>query len=349
MDFILGPLYTLFGWLTRIFYGFFGNYGLAIIALTVLIRGLLIPLNIKSQKSMLKMQALSGKQAELQRKYGDDKKKYQEELVKMQQENGAMGLSGCLLPLLQLLFIWPIFRIVSGPLFYLSQVSKENIESMITLGQEMGFVGNNVIVNNHIGLLSALNNSGDFLNQCVSKGYMAFDQLLDLHFLGIDLTNTPSVNPAMWIKEPGVYIPLLFIPILVVLIQVFSMQFAKFLKPGYKQEQEAKQRAKNNPARQGQVQENTSAETTMKIMNWTMPLIMLVTTFTMPAAMGLYWIVGGIMGVLTQLIVYFMFTKPYELKKAEIEAKKEAVFKKKAQADEEDKKGNNKKSGKKKK
>ncbi len=348
MDFILGPLYTLFGWLTRIFYGFFGNYGLAIIALTVLIRGLLIPLNVKSQKSMLKMQALSGKQAELQRKYGDDKKKYQEELVKMQQENGAMGLSGCLLPLLQLLFIWPIFRIVSGPLFYLSQVSQENIQSMITLGQDLGYVGGNVFVNNHIGLLSALNNSGDFLNQCVSKGYMAFDQLLDLHFLGVDLTNTPSVNPTLLIKEPGVYIPLLLFPILVVLIQVFSMQFAKFLKPGYKQEQEAKERAKNNPARQGQVQENSSAETTMKVMNWTMPLIMLITTFTMPAAMGLYWIVGGIMGIITQLIVYFMFTKPYELKKAEIEAKKEAVFKKKAQAEEEEDKGN-RKNGKKRK
>ena len=347
MDFILGPLYTLFGWLTRLFYGFFGNYGLAIIALTVLIRGLLIPLNIKSQKSMLKMQALSGKQAELQRKYGDDKKKYQEELVKMQQENGAMGLSGCLLPLLQLLFIWPIFRIVSGPLLYLSQVSQDNIQSMISLGQELGYVGGNVFVNNHIGLLSALNNSGDFLNQCVSKGYMAFDQLLDLHFLGVDLTNTPSVNPTLLIKEPGVYIPLLLFPILVVLIQVFSMQFAKFLKPGYKQEQEAKERAKNNPARQGQVQENSSAETTMKVMNWTMPLIMLITTFTMPAAMGLYWIVGGIMGIITQLIVYFMFTKPYEVKKAELDAKKEAVFKKKAQAEEEAK--SNKKNGKKRK
>ena len=345
MDFILGPLYTLFGWLTRIFYGFFGNYGIAIILLTVLIRGLLIPLNIKSQKSMLKMQALSGKQAELQRKYGDDKKKYQEELVKMQQENGAMGLSGCLLPFLQILFIWPIFRIVSGPLFYLSQVSKENITAMITMGQEMGLVGRAVSDVNHIGLLSALNNSGEFLNKCISEGYMAFDQLLDLHFWGIDLTMTPSINPAAIIKEPGVYIPLLMIPIIVVLIQVFSMQFAKYLKPGYKAEQEAKKRAQNNPARQGQVQENSQAETTMKILNWTMPLIMLVTTFTMPAAMGLYWIVGGLMGILTQVIVFFMFTKPYELKKAEIEARKEAVFKKKAKA--EDDEQSEKKNGKK--
>ena len=64
------------------------DYGVAIIMLTIIIRGLLIPLNVKSQKSMLKMQALSGKQAGLQRKYGDDKEKYQEALMEMQKENG---------------------------------------------------------------------------------------------------------------------------------------------------------------------------------------------------------------------------------------------------------------------
>ena len=70
----------------------------------------------------------------------------------------------------------------------------------------------------------------------------------------------------------------------------------------------------------------------MKMMNWMMPILMLVTTFTMPAAMGLYWIISGLMSIITNIIVYYMFTKPYEVKKAEIEAKKEAVFKKSARA-----------------
>ena len=48
----------------------------------------------------------------------------------------------------------------------------------------------------------------------------------------------------------------------------------------------------------------------------------------MPAAMGLYWVISGIMSILSSVIVYYMFTKPYEAKKAEIEAKKDAVFKK---------------------
>lgn len=327
---LLQPLYFIFGWLTRVLYNFFGNYGLAIIMLTVIVRGLLIPLNIKSQKSMLKMQALSGKQAELQRKYGDDKQKYQEALMQMQRENGAGGLSGCLLPVLQLIFIWPIFRIVSGPLIYLSQVSNDNINAMIELGKNMGdkFVNGAVSTTNHIGLVKALSENAQFLGECVKRGFVKLDQLVDLHFLGMDLTMTPSFNPKVIIADPKTYVPLLAFPILVLLTSIISMQLTKVMKPGYKEEKEAKQREKINKVMEGQNGANDATANSMKYMTWMMPAIMLFTTFTMPAAMGLYWVVGSIMGILTQVIVYYLFTKPYEKKKAEIEAKKEAVFKK---------------------
>ena len=337
---ILDPLYLLFGWLVRVLFQFFGNYGLAIIFLTVIIRGALIPLSIRSQKSMLKMQALSGKQAELQRIYGDDKEAYQEAFMKMQKENGAGGLSGCLLPFLQLFFIWPIYRIVSGPLIYLSQVSKENISSMIELGQrfgEGGILGKGVSVDIHIGLIKALNDNAQFLNECIKQGFIKLDQMVDLHFLGMDLTVTPAWNPVTIFHDPKTYVPMLIIPVLVVIINILVMQMTKFLKPGWKEEEEAKKRAKMNPARAGQAGDNKGgaedyAQQSMKMMNWMMPILMLVTTFTMPAAMGLYWIISGLMSIVTNIIVFYMFTKPYEAKKAEIEAKKDAVFKKSGKA-----------------
>lgn len=336
MPSLLQPLYFIFGWLTRVLYNFFGNYGLAIIMLTIIVRGLLIPLNIKSQKSMLKMQALSGKQAELQRKYGDDKQKYQEALMQMQKENGAGGLSGCLLPFLQLIFIWPIFRIVSGPLIYLSQISNDNLNAMIELGKNMGdkFITPTVNATNHIGLVKALSENAQFLGECVKKGFVKMDQLVDLHFLGMDLTMTPSWDPRVIIGDPKTYLPLLAFPVLVLLTSIISMQLTKIMKPGYKEEQEAKRRQKenHNPAREGQTGTEDAAANSMKYMTWLMPAVMLLTTFTMPAAMGLYWVVGSIMGIITQIIVYYMFTKPYEMKKAEVEAKKDAVFKKSGKA-----------------
>ena len=336
---ILDPLYTLFGWLTRVLYDFFGNYGLAIIFLTVIIRGALIPLNIRSQKSMLKMQALSGKQAELQRQYGDDKEGYQEAFMKLQKENGAGGLSGCLLPFLQLFFIWPIYRIVSGPLIYLSQVSKENIQSMIDLGKRMGENGiltGNVSPEIHINLIKALNENAQFLNECINQKLISLDQMIDLHFLGMDLTVTPAWNPLEIAKDPATYVPMLLIPLLVVVTNIVVMQLSKIMKPGWKEEEEAKKRAKLNKAMSGQAGDKGSAEditqNSMKMMNWMMPILMLVTTFTMPAAMGLYWIISGLMSIITSVIVYYLFTKPYEAKKAEIEAKKDAVFKKSGKA-----------------
>ena len=338
---ILDPLYILFGWLTRVLFQFFGNYGLAIIFLTVIIRGALIPLSIRSQKSMLKMQALSGKQAELQRIYGDDKEAYQEAFMKMQKENGAGGLSGCLLPFLQLFFIWPIYRIVSGPLIYLSQVSKENIASMIELGNRFGEGGilggsGRVSVDIHIGLIKALNENAQFLNECIKQGFIKLDQMVDLHFLGMDLTVTPAWNPVTIFHDPKTYVPMLIIPVLVVATNILVMQMTKWLKPGWKEEEEAKKRAKVNSAMDGQAGGKGGAEdysqNMMKMMNWMMPILMLVTTFTMPAAMGLYWIISGLMSIITSVIVYYLFTKPYEAKKAEIEAKKDAVFKKSGKA-----------------
>ena len=336
-------LYQFFGLLTRILFGFFGNYGMAIIMLTVIIRAALIPLNIRSQKSMIKMQALSGKTAEIQRKYPDDKQKQQEEIMKLQQENGAMGFSGCILPFIQLFLIWPIFRIVSGPLIYLSQVPRENVQAMIDLANSEGLVTSKRLTDViHIPLIDILNNNSDFLAECISKGYIGMGQLLDLHFLGMDLTKTPAWNPVTIIADPKTYLPLLIFPILVILTNLASMKMATWLKPGYKEQKEAKQREKMNPARAGQTP-NDQAEMTTKMMTWMMPFLMLFTTFTLPAAMGLYWVVGGVMSILTQLLTYFLFTKPYELKKLEMEQKKAAAFKKDHSADENKKSGKNKK------
>ena len=82
-DWIFGPIAVLFGWLTRILYSFFGSFGLAIIFLTIIVRGLTVPLNVRSAKAMMKQQALSNKQMEIKMKYADDKKMQEQELQKL--------------------------------------------------------------------------------------------------------------------------------------------------------------------------------------------------------------------------------------------------------------------------
>ena len=233
---------------------------------------------------------------------------------------------------------------------------------MIDLGTRMGeggILGRGVSPEIHIGLIKALNENAQFLNECINQGFFKMDQMVDLHFLGMDLTVTPAFNPVTIAHDPKTYLPMLIIPILVVATNVIVMQMSKMLKPGWKEEEEAKKRAKVNKAMSGQAGDNKGgaedyAQQSMKMMNWMMPILMLVTTFTMPAAMGLYWIISGLMSIVTNIIVYYMFTKPYEVKKAEIEAKKDAVFKKGGKAklaginaEVDTGKGNKKKNGKK--
>ena len=122
------PLNAAFGWMTRVLYNFFGSYGWAMIFITVILRGILIPLNVRSQKSMVKQQALASQQAEIKRRYPDDKMKQQEEISKLLAANGAKSFGGCLLPLLQLFILLPIYNIVQAPHLFITNISTEKLQ-----------------------------------------------------------------------------------------------------------------------------------------------------------------------------------------------------------------------------
>lgn len=80
------------------------SYGLSIIILTVIIRALLSPLNVKQIRSSVMMGKVAPEMKKLQAKYKNDPKKLNEETMKIYKEKGINPLSGCLPLLLQ----WPI-------------------------------------------------------------------------------------------------------------------------------------------------------------------------------------------------------------------------------------------------
>ncbi len=87
------------------FYTLVGNWGVAVILLTVVVRLLVLPLNIYSYKSMRVMQVLQPKIQALREKYKDDQAKQQQEMMSLMREHKANPLAGCLPVLLQ----FPIF------------------------------------------------------------------------------------------------------------------------------------------------------------------------------------------------------------------------------------------------
>lgn len=82
-----------------------GNYGWAIIVITILVRIALLPLTIASIRQMERMKALAPKIEEVKAKYADDKERLNREMLKVYAEGGANPLGGCLPIILQI----PVF------------------------------------------------------------------------------------------------------------------------------------------------------------------------------------------------------------------------------------------------
>ncbi len=102
---MLQPLIDVFEALLKILHGPLGSWGLAIIALTIVIRTILLPLAIVQYRSMKGMAALGPKIKELQEKHKDDRVKLAEEQRKLMAESGVNPAAGCL----PLLFQAPVF------------------------------------------------------------------------------------------------------------------------------------------------------------------------------------------------------------------------------------------------
>ena len=83
----------------------FSNFGLAIIALTIVVNILMYPLTLKQINAMKAMQSLQPKIAELQKKYAKDKQRLAQEQMKLYKESG-MNPAGCLVPMLIQMPIW---------------------------------------------------------------------------------------------------------------------------------------------------------------------------------------------------------------------------------------------------
>ncbi len=94
------------------FSSIFGNVGLSILALTVLIRIFLFPLANKSFKSMSKMKILTPKMTEIRERYKNDKLKMQQEIMALYKAEKVNPLSGCLPILIQIPIFFALYKVL---------------------------------------------------------------------------------------------------------------------------------------------------------------------------------------------------------------------------------------------
>ena len=118
-----------FGYLLDWLYTFTNSYGLALILFSLIVKLVLLPMSVKSKKSMLKMSRLSPQVKALEAKYGDDKQKYQLAVQQMYKEEGVSMGGGCLWSFIPLLILLPLYNVIREPITYMMHNSRSISEA----------------------------------------------------------------------------------------------------------------------------------------------------------------------------------------------------------------------------
>ena len=284
IQYILWP----FGQLMRLFYEWTGSYAIALLLFAVVIKIVLLPFGIKQQKNAIKQAKLRPKEMAIRKKYAgrDDKptqNKMQQEIMELYQKEGFNPMGGCLPLLLQMPIIVILYRIVYMPLTYICQWSAERISALQATAEKAGLLGEGGkwTAQAEIQLLSMIkSNPASFDAEAVQS-------LPQLHLFGIealDLSASPSLTNLSW---------LVAIPVLVFLTTFLSMKLTRRFT--YQSPDQA-------------AQQNTLS---MKIMDFAMPLFSLWISFSLPAALGLYWIYQSILSFGQQYLLYKLMPMPH--------------------------------------
>ena len=286
---MLDAIATPFGWLMRQFYALTGNFGLAVILFSLAVTIVLLPFMAKSKKGMMRMTRLQPKLMELQKKHEGNQQKLNEEIAKLYRQEKASPMGGCLWTLLPFPILLALYRAVIKPLTIVMGVPDE-------LLAEGGALLNRL---NELGFTLA-EGANSYYAQIYQSEFITanFDQFagisdklipMDFNFLGLNLAATPNWHFWAFDFSEGVWpvIGLFLIPIISTALSYLSMYIS--------------QKVNATTATTAQ------AQSTNRMMLWMMPLMSLWLGFTLPAAMGIYWIMNSITGIIrdTALTAYY--------------------------------------------
>ena len=301
-----------FGWLLGQLYNWTGNYGVAIILFALIVQTVLIPINAKSKKSMMKMSRLQPRIQEIQRKYANDQQKQNEAIQQLQKEEGAsMGMGGCLWSFVPLLILLPLFTVIREPITYILGETSEITTQIIAVIKEAApalFSSSRNGYYDQVIAASAISEYAPLLQSIpgISETTLAG---INFTFLGINLGAIPDFKFWAWEAFSWANIGALLIPLLSCGSQFLQMWISQKMnnsvitdEKGIQDEETAK---------------NSQTAQSNKMMMWMMPLMSLWIGFTVSAALSLYWFVGGVFRMIEDAIMTKHYRKVYDIEDAE--------------------------------
>ena len=292
-----------FAWILRVFYNMTGSYGLALILFTLVVKLVLLPFQLKSKKSMIRMNRFQPKMREIQEKYANNQQKMNEELQLLYAQEGINPMSGCLWSLLPFPIIIALYSIIRQPLSRFMLLSAETIENIRGIAAGLGYaaeeIGGRASFYEEIQL-------AQFINDHFAS-FSGVDGLfrMDYSFLGLDLTAIPQNVFKQIFTDGWPAIGLVLIPVISAALSLVQSKLAT--------------------AGSGQSSSDDAAARSSRMMMYTMPLMSLWIGFTLPAALGVYWIANSVFQAVQDMILNKVFSTRMEQEETEKEkAKREA-------------------------
>lgn len=282
---------SIFGYLLWAAYYLVNNFGIAIIIFTLVFKIVLFPSSVKQQKSMAANAKLQAKQKALQEKYSNDKQKYNEELQKLYERENISPMSGCLTSLLPMVVMLGIYYAVVRPLTNVLHISKDAVAALSDYVNTLPGISINTSgsIYYQIDLLRIFNSISD---HSAVKDILTGDEIEKIqsltggfNVLGLDLLGTPKVVGG-W---------LLLIPILCLVTSVGTQIITMTMK--------------GNPM--------ANQQGCMKYMFIALPMFTAWIAYTVPAAVGFYWIWSTLFGFAQTLVMNKFYSPDQVNAKAE--------------------------------
>lgn len=298
-----GPL----GWLMAVLYNWVDNYFLTILLFTVLVRLLLFPLSLRSQKMQADRARLAPRLERLQKKYGKDQQKLMEKQQELYQKEGVKMTAGCLPSIVQMLVLMSIIAVIYKPLTYLEKIPTGAIDASITALTEIEDENGKPVMteaekkSEYYKELNLLRHAEKYPTQIKAALTDAKVENVDTTYetivsvreeftvFGLQLLDTPwqgSFTKINWLWMIAILSGLTALG-----TSMVSMRFMKATNPT----QQPGQGCMNN---------------SMMLM---MPAMSLFISFSVPGGVGLYWILSNLLAMV-QTVVLNMIYNPAKIR-----------------------------------
>lgn len=329
-NFVFGAIANILGIIYNALFNFIygistnGSLGIAIILFTIIVKFILFPLMIRQQKSSFKLQQLQPEMNKIRAKYKDKKdqlsqQKMAMELQEFQKKNGISMLSGCLPLLIQLPILYALFYIFQQAYLYVDVIAQNYTEITNVLNSApeavrtavfqpyMEFWNSDMLTKALEGFAKAGYDANMIQNFALIDSFKSADWTYVIDTLGEHIQNLPDLlqqknDIEMFlgislINNPGLSFPGIIVPILAAATTWGQSKIMQQLTNNTTDP--------NDPAA---AMTNSMTNT----MLYVMPIMMGVMTISVPAALGLYWVVSNLISIVQQLLLKKYFRRKFE-------------------------------------